>query len=114
MKASEFRRLIREEVRKVIKEVRVDIIPSARLGIKYDKNKTLLDAVKKKYKVTLKKKMFSDIVDRPLEIYKIEKTPYIIVDEGGFGSIYDEADYNKVIAMIKDDIYFDKDESKKK
>jgi hypothetical protein len=114
MKISEFRKLIREEVRKIIKEAKVSIVPSGKLGIKYKEDEGLLDAVKKKYKVTLKKKMPSDVADMPLEIYKIENTPYIIVDEAGFGAIYNESDYNKVIAMIKDETYFEMDESKKK
>jgi predicted phosphate transport protein (TIGR00153 family) len=45
--------------------------------------------------------MPSDVADMPLEIYKIETTPYIIVDEAGFGAIYNESDYNKRAALVK-------------
>jgi len=113
MNSSEFRKLIREEVRKVIKESSskkslkegLDIIPPSNLYIVDKEDEGLLDAVKKRYKVILKKKMPSAVSDEPLEIYKIVKTPYFIVDEAGYGAIYNDYEYNRVIAMIKDKEY---------
>jgi len=109
MKASEFRNLIREEVRKVLKEniiADLEVSPKLLKVTDHDPESTM-DAIETKYKLKLLKKINSDMADLPIEISQIIGTPYIVVNETGFGVIFKATDLNKVVAAIKDESYFD-------
>ena len=121
MKISEFKKLIREEVRKVIKESKttrrtlkegviedLQVEPKT-IGVQWEEAENLMDYVKAKHKLGPKKYVAGEGGD--VEIYKIGTTPYILVDEDGFGAIFKAADSAKVISAIKDGSYFDWNES---
>ena len=106
MKISEFRKLIREEVRKIIKEGIIETLqvdPKV-ISVNYDDNEGLLDAVKAKYKVKLMKVVKS--ADNSVSIYSIGSTSYFLADEEGFGVMFKTTDLAKVLASIKDGSYF--------
>ena len=109
MKLSEFKKLIREEVRKVIKEnVIADLQVSPKLLKVTDKDaESTMNAIESKYSLKLLKKVNSDMTDMPVEISQIIGTPYIVVNETGFGVIFKATDMSAVIAAIKDGSYFD-------
>jgi len=112
MKISEFKKLIREEVRKVIKEANtIEMLSVDPKKIKIDTMEAegLLDAVKEKYKVKLMKKVKSEEIGAPayiVSLYTIGALPYFLVDEEGFGAIFKTSDLTKVIKSIKDGSYF--------
>jgi len=112
MKISEFRKLIREEVRKVIKEantIEMLSVDPAKIKIDTMEAEGLLDAVEAKYKVKLMKKVKSEEIGAPahmVSLYTIGTTPYFLVDEEGFGAIFNTKDLTKVIKSIKDGSYF--------
>ena len=117
MKVSEFRKLIREEVRKIIKEA--NTIESLSVDPKLlkvtDKDaESTMNAIEGKYKLKLLKKINSEMADMPVEISQIIGTSYIVVNETGFGVIFNATDMPKVVAAIKDGSYFEMAESKKK
>ena len=109
MKASEFRKLIREEVRKVLKEnIIADLEVSPKVLKVTDKDpESTMNAIENKYELKLLKKINSEMSDLPIEISQIVGTPYIVVDEMGFGVIFKESDMPKVVAAIKDGSYFE-------
>jgi hypothetical protein len=109
MKLSEFKKLIREEVRKVIKEnVIADLQVSPKLLKVTDKDaESTMNAIEAKYSLKLLKKVNSDMTDMPVEISQIIGTPYIVVNETGFGVIFKATDMSAVLAAIKDGSYFD-------
>lgn len=109
MKTSELRKLIREEVRRVLKEnVIADLEVSPKLLKVTDKDpESTMHAIQTKYKLKLLKKIDSEMADMPVEISQIIGTPYIVVDETGFGVIFKATDMNKVVAAIKDGSYFE-------
>jgi hypothetical protein len=109
MKATEFRKLIREEVRKVLKEnVIADLEVSPKVLKIADKDpETNWENIQNKYKTKLIKKINSEESDFPLEVHEIIGTPYIVVDEMGFGVIFKKSDMPKVVAAIKDGSYFE-------
>jgi hypothetical protein len=110
MKVSEFRKLIREEVRKVLKENMIaqkSVSPKA-LKLPADtEDEYMLDTVKSKYKTKLVKKVPNNTSETPVEIYQVEGTPYIVVDEDGMGTIFKAVDMTAVVAAIKDGSYFE-------
>jgi hypothetical protein len=112
MKISEFKKLIREEVKKVIKEantIEMLSVDPAKIKIDTIEAEGLLDAVKAKYKVKLMKKVKSEEIGSPARIvslYTIGSLPYFLVDEEGFGAIFNTKDLTKVIKSIKDSSYF--------
>lgn len=110
MKISEFRKLIREEVRKIIKENMIaqkSVSPKA-LKLPADtEDEYMLSTVQSKYKTKLIKKVPNDMTNAPVEIYQVEGTPYIVVDEDGMGTIFKAADMAAILAAIKDGSYFD-------
>lgn len=97
MKVSEFRKLIREEVYKVINEASPVRVKASKLGINYSERTPLIGALKKKYKLTLMKKLKGQDPSLPIQIFKIENTPYVVVDEAGFGAVYNENDYDALV-----------------
>ena len=121
MKISEFRALIKEEVRKVLKESKttrrtlkegviedLQVEPKT-IGVQWEEAENLMDYVKAKHKLGPRKYVAGEGGD--VEIYKIGTTPYILVDEDGFGAIFKASDSSKVISAIKDGSYFDWNES---
>ena len=111
MKLTEFRKLIREEVRKVLKEniiAKLQVSPKLLKVTDHDPESTM-DAIENKYKLKLLKKINSEMADMPVEISQIIGTPYIVVNETGFGVIFKETDMPKVVAAIKDGSYFEMD-----
>jgi len=112
MKVSEFRKLIREEVKKVLKEsiigdLAVDRSVYKKLGISGE-NEGMLDSVQERHKTKLLKRVPGDPSD--VEIYEILGTPYIVTDEeGGFGDIFLKSDMQKIVASVKDGSFFDFD-----
>ena len=116
MKISEFRKLIREEVRKVIKEGTIESLSVDPKLLKVtDKDaESTMNAIEGKYKLKLLKKINSEMADMPVEISQIIGTSYIVVNETGFGVIFKATDMPKVAAAIKDGSYFEMAESKKK
>ena len=112
MKITEFRKLIREEVRKIIKEANtIEMLSVDPKKIKIDTMEAegLLDAVEAKYKVKLMKKVKSEEIGAAahmVSLYTIGTTPYFLVDEEGFGVIFKTSDLTKVIKSIKDGSYF--------
>lgn len=108
MNIAEFKKLIREEIRKVIKEANtietLSVDPKV-IKVNYDEAEGLLDAVKAKYRTKLMKVVKS--ADNSVSIYSIGTTSYFLADEEGFGVIFKTADLNKVIASIKDGSYFE-------
>ena len=111
MKVSEFRKLIREEIKKALKEnIIADLEVSPKLLKVTDKDaESTMNAIEDKYQLKLLKKINSKMSDMPVEISQIVGTPYIIVNEMGFGVIFKETDMSKVVAAIKDGSYFDMD-----
>jgi hypothetical protein len=111
MKASEFRKLIREEIKKVLKEnIIADLEVSPKLLKVTDRDpESTMNAIESKYKLKLLKKINSPKADMPVEISEITGTPYIVVNETGFGVIFKASDMAKVIAAIKDGSYFEMD-----
>lgn len=109
MKASEFRKLIREEVRKVLKESVIgDLQVSPKLLKVTDKDpESTMNDLESKFKLKLLKKISSNLTDMPVEISQITGTPYIVVNETGFGVIFKATDLAKVVAAIKDGSYFE-------
>ena len=109
MKITEFRKLIREEVRKVLKEnVIADLEVSPKILKVTDSDpEATMNAIEDKYKLKLLKKINSEMSDLPVEISEIVGTSYIIVDEMGFGVIFKKSDMPKVVAAIKDGSYFE-------
>lgn len=109
MKASEFRKLIREEIKKVLKEnIIADLEVSPKVLKVTDKDpESTLSAIESKYKLKLLKKINTEMSDLPVEVSEIVGTPYIVVDEMGFGVIFKKSDMTKVIAAIKDGSYFE-------
>ena len=109
MKITEFRKLIREEVRKVLKEnVIADLEVSPKMLKVTDSDpEATMNAIEDKYKLKLLKKINSEMSDLPVEISEIVGTSYIIVDEMGFGVIFKKSDMPKVVAAIKDGSYFE-------
>jgi hypothetical protein len=112
MKITEFRKLIREEVRKVIKEANtiemLSVDPKV-IKINYNEAEGLLDAVEAKYKVKLTKQIkYGDVGETAhvVTIHSIGTIPYFLVDEEGFGAIFNTKDLTKVIKSIKDGSYF--------
>ena len=118
MKIQEFRKLIREEIKAVIKEnlskkslkeasviEKLQVMPSV-LGINYDEAEGLLDVVKKKYQLAKIKTISSNDMSQ-VTLYKIGTTPYILADESGFGAIFNAADLNKIMSAVKDGSYFE-------
>ena len=97
MKASQFRALIKEEVRKALKESKtrrtlkegviedLQVEPKT-IGVNWEEAENLMDYVKAKHKLGPKKYVAGEGGD--VEIYKIGTTPYILVDEDGFGAIF--------------------------
>ena len=73
-----------------------------------------MNAIEGKYKLKLLKKINSEMADMPVEISQIIGTSYIVVNETGFGVIFNATDMPKVVAAIKDGSYFEMAESKKK
>ena len=121
MKISQFRALIKEEVRKALNESKttrktlkegviedLQVEPKT-IGVQWEEAENLMDYVKAKHKLGPKKYVAGEGGD--VEIYKIGTTPYILVDEDGFGAIFKASDSAKVIAAIKDGSYFDWNES---
>ena len=112
MKISEFRKLIREEVKKIIKEantIEMLSVDPAKIKIDTIEAEGLLDAVKAKYKTKLMKKVKSEEIGAPahtVSIYSIGSTSYFLADEEGFGAIFNTKDLTKVIKSIKDGSYF--------
>ena len=108
MKISEFRKLIREEVRKVIKEgsviEKLQVSPKE-IGVNYDEAEGLADAIRKSHKLVKVKAVNSD--NGKVDIYKIGNTNFILADESGMGVIFKVSDMNKVLSSIKDGSYFD-------
>jgi hypothetical protein len=109
MKATEFRKLIREEIRKALKEnVIADLEVSPKLLKVTDKDpESTMNAIEGKYQLKLLKKINSAMADMPVEISKIVGTPYIVVNETGFGVVFKATDMTKVVAAIKDGSYFE-------
>lgn len=109
MKVSEFRKLIREEIKKVLKEnIIANLGVSPKLLKVTDKDpESTMNAIEDKYQLKLLKKINSSMADMPLEISQIVGTPYIVVNETGFGTIFKATDMLKVVAAIKDGSYFD-------
>ena len=109
MKTSEFRKLIREEVRKVLKEnIIADLEVSPKMLKVTDSDpEATMSAIEDKYQLKLLKKINSEMSDLPVEISEIVGTSYIIVDEMGFGVIFKKSDMPKVVAAIKDGSYFE-------
>ena len=118
MKLTEFRKLIREEIKAVMKESlskkslkeasvieKLQVMPSV-LGINYDEAEGLLGAVKKKYQLAKIKTISSNDMSQ-VTLYKIGTTPYILADESDFGAIFNAADLNKVLSAVKDGSYFE-------
>ena len=116
MKISEFRKLIREEVKKIIKEGTIESLSVDPKLLKVtDKDaESTMNAIEGKYKLKLLKKINSEMADMPVEISQIIGTSYIVVNETGFGVIFNATDMPKVVAAIKDGSYFEMAESKKK
>ena len=121
MKISQFRALIKEEVRKALNESKttrktlkegviedLQVEPKT-IGVQWEEAENLMDYVKAKHKLGPKKYVAGEGGD--VEIYKIGTTPYILVDEDGFGAIFKASDSSKVISAIKDGSYFDWNES---
>ena len=108
MKISEFRKLIREEVRRVIKEGTIESLSVDPKLLKVtDKDaESTMNAIEGKYKLKLLKKINSEMADMPVEISQIIGTSYIVVNETGFGVIFNTTDMPKVVAAIKDGSYF--------
>jgi hypothetical protein len=105
MKIQEFRNLIREEVRKVLKENIIsdlEVSPKVLKVTDHDPESTM-SAIEDKYQLKLLKKIKGE---SPVEISEIVGTPYIVVDEMGFGVIFKKSDMPKVVAAIKDGSYF--------
>ena len=111
MKVSEFRKLIREEIKKALKEnIIADLEVSPKLLKVTDKDaESTMNAIEDKYQLKLLKKINSKMSDLPVEISQIVGTPYIIVNEMGFGVIFKATDMSKVVAAIKDGSYFEMD-----
>ncbi len=109
MKISEFRKLIREEVRKIIKEGTIESLSVDPKLLKVtDKDaESTMNAIESKYKLKLLKKINSKMADMPVEISQIIGTPYIVVNETGFGVIFKATDMSAVLAAIKDGSYFE-------
>lgn len=109
MKTTEFRKLIREEIKKVLKEnIIADLEVSPKVLKVTDKDpESTMSAVESKYELKLLKKINSKMADLPIEISQIVGTPYIVVDETGFGVIFKASDMPKVVAAIKDGSYFE-------
>jgi hypothetical protein len=109
MKISEFRKLIREEVRKVVNEnIIADLEVSPKMLKVTDKDpEATMSAIEDKYQLKLLKKINSEMSDLPVKISEIVGTSYIIVDEVGFGVIFKKSDMPKVVAAIKDGSYFE-------
>ena len=109
MKVAAFRKLIREEVKKVLKESIIsdlEVSPKVLKLTNKDPESTL-SAIKSKYKLKLLKKINTEMLNLPVEVSEIVGTPYIVVDEMGFGVIFKKSDMTKVIAAIKDGSYFE-------
>jgi len=113
MKISEFRKLIREEVRKIIKEGNIDDLRADPKDLKlqdYDFDlETQLKEIEDKYKLKLIKTVKVDGDWMPIEISQIIGTSYIVVKatygsakNKGSGMIFNAADMTKVEAAIKD------------
>ena len=111
MKVSEFRKLIREEIKRVLKEnIIADLEVSPKLLKVTDKDpESTMSAIEDKYQLKLLKKINSPMADMPVEISQITGTPYIVVNETGFGVIFKATDMPKVLAAIKDGSYFEMD-----
>ena len=109
MKLTEFKNLIREEVRKVLKEGTIESLSVDPKLLKVtDKDaESTMNAIEGKYQLKLLKKINSEMTDMPVEISQIIGTSYIVVNETGFGVIFKATDMPKVIASIKDGSYFD-------
>lgn len=112
MKVTEFRKLIREEIKKVLKEantIEMLSVDPAKIKIDIMDAKGLLDAVKAKYKVKLMEKVKSEEIGAEahmVSLYTIGALPYFLADEKGFGAIFNTKDLTKVIKSIKDGSYF--------
>jgi len=119
MKITEFRKLIREEVRKVLKEGVMDkriaaLKVSPKLLKVTDKDPELtMKEIRAKYQLKLLKTWKSDFAVKPVKISQIIGADYIVVEvpEGGnginvTGEIFKADDLGKVLAAIKDDSYF--------
>lgn len=109
MKISTFRKLIREEVKKVLKEsiigdLAVDKAVYKKLGVS-DENEGMLDSVQSSHQTKLLKRMRG--TEGVVEIYQIVGTPYIVTDEEGFGDIFKAVDMSKIVASIKDGSFFE-------
>jgi hypothetical protein len=118
MKIQEFRKLIREEIKAVMKESlskkslkeasvieKLQVMPDV-IGIKHDEAEGLLGAIKKKYQLAKIKTISSNDMAQ-VTLYKIGTTPYILADESDFGAIFNAADLNKVMSAVKDGSYFE-------
>lgn len=112
MKISAFRKLIREEVKKVLKEsiigdLAVDKSVYKKLGVSGE-NEGMLDSVQSSHQTKLLKRLRG--TEGVVEIYQIVGTPYIVTDEeGGFGDIFLKSDMQKIVASVKDGSFFDFD-----
>jgi hypothetical protein len=108
MKITEFRKLIREEVKKALKESIISdkmVSPSKLKLPSNTEEEGMLDAVQSKYQTKLVKKVRG--TEGVVEIYQILNTPYIVCDESGFGVIFNASDMTAIVASIKDGSYFE-------
>ena len=109
MNKLQFRQLIREEIKKVLKEniiADLEVSPKV-LKVTDEDPESTMNAIEGKYKLKLLKKINSEMSDMPVEISQIVGTPYIVVNEMGYGVIFKETDLKKVIAAIQDGSYFE-------
>jgi hypothetical protein len=116
MKLQEFRKLIREEISKLITEATAKPIEPTKLQMP-NSDLDLFSNVKKKYKTKLLKQVTNSPQSKTVYIYQVIDTPYIVtnayidsVKQGPpeqRGLIFKSTDLENLISAIKNGSYFD-------
>jgi hypothetical protein len=104
MKLTQFRKLIREEVRRVIKENIIGKLEVSvdKLGLNDEDPETNWESIRDSFLDVKKIKTFDNV-----DIYEITGEPYIVtVEDDSYATVFRKKDMPKIVAAIKDGSFF--------